>query len=269
VIIISRVFSFFHLLFVNDILVLVNLNILFSIVGLREINTLESERRELGRLLKESLLKADSHTELVVNEPDGADINDGHTLLTLLNSVKRDWLLAEIVSLGNEGTIGLGGNLELESRGVRLLARSDHGLVECLAENRNIELLAKPLLRVLSDGVHDDLVKLLELVVEIHGLGIVGVKGKIKGVGGASSTLISEGTQTIRGAEKGELDVELLVVAAVQVDGLTAILVLTKFRKANRLGREIGGSLDSERHCVVCIIHLLGGLTLSQFFLLP
>jgi hypothetical protein len=26
--------------------------------------------------------------------------------------------------------------------------------------------------------------------------------------------------------------------------------------------------LDSERHCVVCIIHLLGGLTLSQFFLL-
>jgi hypothetical protein len=101
--------------------------------------------------------------------------------------------------------------------------------------------------------------------MEIHSLGIVGVKGEIKGVGGASSTLISEGTQTIRGAEEGELDVELLVVAAVQVDGLTAILVLTKFRKANRLGREIGGSLDSERHCVVGIIYLLGGLTLSWF----
>jgi len=101
--------------------------------------------------------------------------------------------------------------------------------------------------------------------VEIHGLGIVGVKGEIKGVGGASSTLISESTQAIRRAEEGELNVELFVVAGVEVDGLTAILVLTKFRKANRLGREIGGSLDSERHCVVCIIHLLGGLTLSPF----
>jgi len=103
--------------------------------------------------------------------------------------------------------------------------------------------------------------------MEIHSLGVVRVKGEIKGVGGASGTLIGEGTETIGGAEEGELDVELLVVAAVQVDGLTAILVLTKFREANRLGREIGGSLDSERHCVVCIIHLLGGLTLSKFFL--
>jgi hypothetical protein len=227
---------------------------------------LEGKRGELGRLLEESLLKADSHTKLIVNEPDGTDVDDGHALLPLLDRVKGDWLLAHIVSLGDKGAVRLSGNLELESRGVRLLAWANHGLVESLTKNCDIKLLTEPLLRVLGDRVHDDIVKLLELVVKLHGLSIIGIKGKIEGVRSASSTLIGEGTQTIGGAHEGELDVELLVVTTIKVDGLAAILVLTKFREANRLGREIGGSLDSEGHCVDCIIHLLGGLTLSNFF---
>jgi len=102
--------------------------------------------------------------------------------------------------------------------------------------------------------------------MELHSLGVIGVKGEVKRVGRATGTLICEGTQTIRGAHERELNVELFVVTSVEVDGLTAILVLTKFREANGLGREIGGSLDSERHCVVGIIHLLDGLTLSKFY---
>ena len=53
-----------------------------------EVKTLEREGWQLGGLLKESLLETDRHTKLVVNEPDGTDINDGHSLLSLLDTVE-------------------------------------------------------------------------------------------------------------------------------------------------------------------------------------
>jgi len=201
-------------------------------------------------------LESDGHTKLVINEPDGADVNNSHALLTLLDSIKRDRLLAEVVSLRNESPIRLGGNLELESRGVRLLTRANHGLVESLSEYSNIELLTKPLLRVLSDSVNNNLVKLLERLMKLHSLSVIRVKRKVKRVGGTPSALIGKSAQTVRGAHEGKLNVELFVIAGIEVDGLTAILVLTKFREANGLGREIGGSLDSERHCVVVYISI-------------
>jgi hypothetical protein len=242
------------LLIVNFILdVILHLDIILG-----EIKTLEGERGELGGLLKESLLKADSHTELVIDEPDLVEIDDGHALLPLLDRVERDRLLLHRVRLGDEGAVGLSENLELDSGWVLLLTRANHGLVERLLEDCDVELLAEPLLGIGSDRVHDDIIELLELVVELHRLDIVGVEGQIERVGGASSTLISEGTQTVRGSHEGELDVELLVVASVEVDGLTAILVLTKFRKLHSGRREIGGALDSERHCWL-VISILGG----------
>jgi hypothetical protein len=101
--------------------------------------------------------------------------------------------------------------------------------------------------------------------MELHRLGIIGVEGKVQGIGCASSTFISERTQAIWGSHERELNVEFLVVAGVEIDGLAAIFVFTKFRKLHRLGREIGGALDSERHCLV-VIYILGGSTLSKFF---
>ena len=145
------------------------------------------------------------------------------------------------------------------------LTGADHGLVECLLEDGDVELLTEPLLGVLSDGVHDDVIEFLELVVKLHRLGIVGVEGEVEGVRGTSRTLISEGTQTIGGAHEGELHVNLLVVASVEVDSLTSILVLAKFRKLHGGRGEFSGLLDSERHCWL-VISILGGLTLSQFF---
>jgi hypothetical protein len=186
-------------------------------------------------------------------------------LLTLLDRVERDGLPLHRVRLGNEGAIRLGENLELDSGRVLLLTGSNHRLVECLLENRDVELLAKPLLRVGRDGVHDDIIELLELVVKRHRLLVIGVKGKVEGVGCATGTLIGEGTQAVWGAHERELDVELLVVAGVQIDSFAAILVLTKFRKLHRGRGEVGGALDSERHCLL-VISILGRSTLSKFF---
>jgi hypothetical protein len=251
-----------------DFLLVINiLDVIHLNVILGEIKTLEGERGELGRLFEESLLEADSHTELVIDEPNLVEIDDGHALLPLLDSIEGDRLLLHRVGLGNKRAIRLGEDLELDSGWILLLTRANHGLVESLLENCDVELLTEPLLGVGGYSVHDNVIELLELVMELHRLGVVGVEGQIERVGSASSALISEGTQTIWGSHEGELDVELLVVAGVEVDGLTAILVLTKFRKLHTGRREIGGALDSERHFVVGYIYVRS-LDFKSVFLL-
>jgi hypothetical protein len=111
------------------------------------------------------------------------------------------------------------------------------GLVESLLEDLHVEGLSEPLLGILSHLVHDDIIELLELLVKRHSLFIIGVEGKVERVGCTTSAFISEGTHTVRRAHERELDVELFVVAGIQVDGLAAILVLAKFRKLHS-GRE-------------------------------
>jgi hypothetical protein len=92
--------------------------------------------------------------------------------------------------------------------------------------------------------------------VKLHRFGIIRVKRKIERIRSTSRAFVSKRTQTIRRAHERELDVELLVVTGVEVDGLTAILVLTKFRKLHNISREFGGALDSERHFVVGYIYV-------------
>src|SRR5210317_656926 len=217
---------------------------------------LEGEGGKLGRLLEESLLKADRHTELVVDEPNLVEVNDGHTLLPLLDSIERDGLLLHRVRLRYKRAIRLGENLEFDGRWILLLTRANHGLVECLLENGDVELLTEPLLRVGSDGVDNNIIERLELVMELHRLGVIRIERKIERIGCAPRGIISESTHTIRRPHERELDVELLVVASVEIDGLTAILVLTKFRKLHSISREFGGALDSERHFVVGYIYV-------------
>jgi hypothetical protein len=84
--------------------------------------------------------------------------------------------------------------------------------------------------------------------MEIHGLFVIGIEGKVKGIRSASRTLISEGTQTERGTHERELDIDFFVVAGVEVNGFTAVLVLAKFRELHRGRGEFSGLLDSERH---------------------
>tara|TARA_B100000767_G_scaffold184288_1_gene171930 strand:+ start:458 stop:688 length:231 start_codon:yes stop_codon:yes gene_type:complete len=76
--------------------------------------------------------------------------------------------------------------------------------------------------------------------MKFHRLGVVGVERKVERVRSATSTLISESTQAIWRAHERELNVELFVVAGVEIDGLAAILVFTKFRKVYRRSSEIG-----------------------------
>jgi len=224
-ILIKSIFHYkFNLFFIyfNFFIFLVNLLIW-------EVKTLERKGWQLGGLLKESLLETDRHTKLVVNEPDGTDINDGHSLLSLLDTVEGNSFLLHVVSFWHKGTIWLGSNLELEGRWVWFLTWAHNRLVESFAENCDIELLTEPLLGVFSHGVDNDLIKFLQLVVKFHSIGVVTVKAEIKGIGRASSALVGESTQAIWGTHEGKLKVELFVVATVEVDGLTAILVLTEF----------------------------------------
>tara|TARA_R110000851_G_scaffold297513_1_gene452759 strand:+ start:531 stop:761 length:231 start_codon:yes stop_codon:yes gene_type:complete len=76
--------------------------------------------------------------------------------------------------------------------------------------------------------------------MKFHRLGVVGVERKVERVRSATSTFISESAQAIGRAHERELNVELFVVAGVEIDGLTAILVFTKFRKVYRRSSEIG-----------------------------
>jgi len=251
-----------NLLLIN--LILLNLvNLLLFLI--REVQALKGEGRKLGGLLEESLLESDSYTELVVDEPNLVEVDDGTRLLTLLDRIERDHLLVHVVALGNERPVRLGENLELHGSWILLLAGTDDGLVEGLLENRHIEILAEPLLRVGGDGVDDDIVELLELVVESHSLFVVGIEREVERVRSASRSLVGVRTQTIRRAKEGELNVELFVVTRVEVDGLAAILVLAKLRKLHGGRRELGRLLDSERHCWL-VISMLGGSTLSKFF---
>jgi|TARA_B110000444_G_scaffold132937_1_gene124910 hypothetical protein len=76
--------------------------------------------------------------------------------------------------------------------------------------------------------------------MKFHRLGVIGVERQVERIGSATSTLISESAQAIWRAHERELNVELFVVAGVEIDGLTAILVFTKFRKVYRRSSEIG-----------------------------
>tara|TARA_B100000497_G_scaffold83039_1_gene92543 strand:+ start:487 stop:762 length:276 start_codon:yes stop_codon:yes gene_type:complete len=85
--------------------------------------------------------------------------------------------------------------------------------------------------------------------MKFHRLSVIGVERQIERVRGATSTLVSESAQAVWRAHERKLNVELFVVAGVEIDGLAAILVFTKFRKVYRRSSEIGGALDRERHC--------------------
>jgi len=61
------------------------------------------------------------------------------------------------------------------------------------------------------------------------------------------------------------LDEDLLVVATVEVDSLSSVLVLTKLGEGNVVGIEIGKLLDGKRHCWL-VIYSIGFETLSIFF---
>tara|TARA_Y100000401_G_C8323681_1_gene226898 strand:- start:2483 stop:3208 length:726 start_codon:yes stop_codon:yes gene_type:complete len=238
--------DFFDLLVVN-LLNLILLNVVDVIVG--KVKTLESEGRELGRLLEERLLKADSHTKLVINKPNLVEVNDGHSLLSLLDAIEGNGLLLHVIGLGDEGAVGLGENLELDSSRILLLTRANHRLVERLLEYLDVKILTEPFLRVLSYGVNDNLVELLELIVKSHSICVVGVERKVERIGSASSALISKRGKAIGRPHERKLNVELFVVAGVEVDGFTAILVLAKLRKLHGGRREIGRLLDRKRHC--------------------
>src|SRR5210317_452500 len=224
-ILIKSIFHYkFNLFFIyfNFFIFLVNLLIW-------EVKTLERKGWQLGGLLKESLLETDRHTELVVNEPDGTDINDGHSLLSLLDTVEGNSFLLHVVSFWHKGTIWLGSNLELEGRWVWLLTWAHNWLVESFTENRDIELLTEPFLGVLGDSIDDDFIKLLQLVMKVHCFSIIRVKAEVERISSASSAFVSERTKAIWGTHEWELKVEFFVVATVQVDGLTAVLILTEF----------------------------------------
>jgi hypothetical protein len=71
------------------VLVLINLNLfivsLCRVLGRDFINILEGEARELLGRLEETLLKADTDSKLVVNEPDLVNLDDAADALTLFD----------------------------------------------------------------------------------------------------------------------------------------------------------------------------------------
>jgi hypothetical protein len=65
--------------------------------------------------------------------------------------------------------------------------------------------------------------------MKVHRFSIIGVKAEVKRISSTSSAFVGERTKSIWGTHEWELKVEFFVVATVQVDGLTAILILTEF----------------------------------------
>lgn len=199
--------------------------------GLGRFNVLERKTLELVRREQNCLHKADTHSKLVIDDPDLINVYDCRNPLALLESTEIDQLLLRIVSLWYKSTITVSQNLDTKSRCVlaRIFALTNIALEE-ISRLDNIWSIHFPenLQRVLGDVIEH---RLLKLADTLQDLGVI--QREIDAVRSLSGLRVSVRTQPEWCAENGELKPSLST-DSVDVDGLTGIAsVLLELREYN------------------------------------
>ena len=204
----------------------------------------EAETLQLVGRRQEHLLETHADTKLVVDEPNLVNLYDGQHTLTLLQAVRRqlEQLTGRVVRLGGKVAVGASHHLQLQGWGVLTLAWSHGRLVERLLHHLLVVLLAQAGDRVGVHKVNHLLVQLLEL-----GCNLGVVQRQAQGVGRLAGRRVGISAQPVRSAELRELEEELGVAGAVQVDHLATHRVLADCREGDIGSRKVGDATDSER----------------------
>ena len=213
----------------------------------------ETKALQLVGWRQEHLLETHADTKLVVDEPNLVNLDNCHYTLTLLETVwgQLEQLAARVVRLGGKVTVGASHHLQLQGRGVVTLPRSHRGLVQCLLHHLLVVLLAQAGDRVGVYEIHNLVVQLLELG---GNLGVV--QRQTQRVGRLAGCRVGVRAQPVRRTELRELEEELGVADAVQVDHLAAHRVLANRREGDVGSRKVGDATDSEgSHCVCSTFH--------------
>ena len=197
----------------------------------RSLDILERKSLELVRRQKDSLYKTDTHTELVIDDPNLIDINDSRNLLALLKSTQVDKLLLRVVRLGDETSVAVSQDLDTKGRCIlsRILALTDVALEEIgrLDHIRGINL-SENLKGVLCDVIEYSLLKPTDPSKNIRI-----IQGQINAVRSLASLGVGVRTQAEWCAEYRELETSLAPYS-VDVDGLSSIAgVLLELREYN------------------------------------
>ena len=233
--------SYVSLLVIHQILLVVH-----SIAGgcLHRRLVDEAETLQLVGRCQEHLLETHADTKLVVDEPNLVNLHDGQHTLTLLQAVRAqlEKLTGRVVRLGGKVAVGAGHHLQLQSWGILTLAWSHRGLVQCLLHHLLVVLLAQAGDRVGVHKVNHLLVQLLEFG---SNLGVV--QRQAQRVRRLAGRRVGISAQSVRSAELRELEEELGVAGAVQVDHLAAHSVLADRREGDIGSRKVGDATDSER----------------------
>ena len=213
----------------------------------------ESETLQLVGRCQQHLLETDADTKLVVDEPNLVHLDDGHYTLTLLQALggQLQQLTVRVVRLGGKVAVGTRHHLQLQSRGVLTLAWSHRRLVQRLLHHLLVVLLAQASDRV---GVH----KLHHLVIQVLELGdnLGVVQRQAQGVRRLAGRRVGVGAQTVGCTELRELEKELRVPDAVQVDHLATHRVLANSGEGDIGSRKVGDATDSEgSHCGCSTFH--------------
>jgi len=213
----------------------------------------ESETLQLVGRCQQHLLQTDADTKLVVNEPNLVNLDDGHYTLTLLKAIRGqlEQLTARVVRLCGKVTVGTSHHLQLQSRCVLTLAWSHRGLVQRLLHHLLVVLLAQAAHRVGVYKLHHLIIQVLELG---GNLGVV--QRQAQGVGRLAGRRVGVRAQTVGCTELRELEKELRVAGAVQVDHLAAHRVLANRGEGDIGSGKVGDATDSEgSHCGCSTFH--------------